>query len=248
MLHGLSVVAFGDVGAHQCPMGRLPQRLCFDREQTALHRLGVVAGRGELTAQPLEGVQAQLAEPFPIEDQPFVVPVGEQIAAEGARRGHRLVPPDVAAQHSTSQAVALADVHRHVRREAQRSADGLNDPIGGATEPPERGAQVRERVVMLDVGREDARGSRPIHRLVAHGEQRGQTLCHQRQSSGGATARKLEGSDQAQARSRCLCLFHFRLSYQHEPSPFSSGGKVPLKGRCPRAGLGSRPRGSPAPG
>jgi hypothetical protein len=76
----------------QCSVSALTQRLCGHSSKSAFYRQRVIANCGEPFAQRFEGMQPDLAEPLPLDKEPLVIPVweeilGEQLCSVGIRPG-----------------------------------------------------------------------------------------------------------------------------------------------------------------
>jgi hypothetical protein len=63
-------------------MGALPQRLSHERGETHLERLAQPARLRQPLAQHVERPEAELAEVLSLEQDPVVVPIGQEVSAE----------------------------------------------------------------------------------------------------------------------------------------------------------------------
>src|SRR5205085_10204406 len=79
---GLRLVALREVGADQDAVDRFPERLGGNRRQSHVDGLGVVVPSDQLVTERLERMQPQLAQPLPLDDDPIVVPIGQDLAGE----------------------------------------------------------------------------------------------------------------------------------------------------------------------
>ena len=81
----LGQVALGEVGVDEAGVRALPERLEGDRDDGGLDGLGVLLGGQVAAAERLERVERELAQPLPLEHDPVVVPVGQELGPERRR-------------------------------------------------------------------------------------------------------------------------------------------------------------------
>jgi hypothetical protein len=75
----LHTIALGQVDLDELALGALAERLCGQHGQAGLDRQTVPTGRRQTRGQAFEGVQPELVEPLPVDDDPLVRPVRQDL-------------------------------------------------------------------------------------------------------------------------------------------------------------------------
>src|SRR3954453_8454645 len=120
-------------------------------------------------------MQAQLADPFAVEDEPFVVPVWEQVAVEQPqlwKQRRAVLAVAGVVTYPVGRLSEHAKVEAHIRMQCARRLVGDDDRRANLTQAPQRRRQLCWRPVLLLVEPEVGRDVNALERAVVERDKR----------------------------------------------------------------------------
>ncbi len=126
---------------------RLPAE-CGEREVDGVGR--PILGESPLGGR-LDRVEAQLTQPLPLELEPLVVPVRQEVTLELLLINARLVDIVGTIEDTPRRQDELVDVDDDRPREPNVGRGRLHDRVAGLPQPPEGRAKVRARTLLVRV-------------------------------------------------------------------------------------------------
>src|SRR5207247_2398311 len=193
----LADIALCEVDAHDGAMRALAQGLAGDGGKARVERVAEAIRGGEPFAERVERTEPQLSVALALDQDPVLVPVGQEIGAE--RRGVEVERAVVrAVERTAGRRLRVPQVDLHAGAERKRVALGLDEPMTVAVEPPERGAQAGVGTFLGRVEPERPRDVRPLQRALVERHEGEHALGAHRQADGLAVADEPERAEQGQ--------------------------------------------------
>ena len=194
MARRLGEIVLGDVEGDQYAVAALAQRVERDGGQGDLDGDGVSPAPGEFARQGLQRVQAQLAQLFALGDDPVVVPARQELDPGCPGR------LDVAVNHRTPADQPpcphgeCGDIDLHLAQHEMVAVDH-HQPGAELDQPPQRGAEVAVRALVVHLGPQQA-GHRAPRQPAPHREQRHEALLAETGPQDAAVELELETAQQ----------------------------------------------------
>ena len=138
---GLVDVALGRIDLDEDPLGAFAERVVRHDRQAYLHGPAEPPFLGKSLAQALEGMQADLPEPFPLGHEPLVVPLGQELAGSRQLGKRGCVGVDRCIEEAMDQGRQLMDVDDDPVAQPDRIGRAIDEEPARLTETPERRSQ-----------------------------------------------------------------------------------------------------------
>jgi hypothetical protein len=180
LANSLTQVALGSIDADEYALCTFPERLRPDRCECRFDRLAVVAGCQQMLSERLQGMQSQLSPAVPLQHQPFVVPITEEIRRQF---GYRVRPQFTDWPHSrlieqtSGQRGPLTQVYGYSGAQAKSAAGSVYDVVARLTDPPKRRSEVGAGAPKMRIWPERLRHVCPEQWDSMESQERQETLC-----------------------------------------------------------------------
>lgn len=211
----LGAIPLGKVYRDDRAVGALAERLAPEGGEGDFHRVGVPADRDEPLGEHLRGVQAELAEPFTLEEDPVVVPVGQELTA--TERMPYVVVVDLMRRVTDPARPEdrLSNVNAHGGGQPKAAVRALDDRVAAPADPPERGTQTARGALLIGVEPEDAGDVGAADRLFVKREESENALSRRREIDGFPITAELERASEGDTDLSSLWSQH----HDRTPSP-----------------------------
>ncbi len=137
LAEGLGGVALGEVGADEGAVGAFAQGLAGDRRQAGVDGLAVAALCGQLTAEGLKGVEAELVEALALDEHPVVIPVRQEVTGQRDLRERQVVARHPLVDDAARERLRLPQVHTHIGAQPHVRRGRIDGPASGQVEAPQ---------------------------------------------------------------------------------------------------------------
>jgi hypothetical protein len=188
LAYRLGDVPLGEVDTDNRAMRTFAQRLAGYRHESDIERVPESTGSREPLAENIEGGKPKLPEPFALEHDPVLVPIGQQVTREC--RGIDVDIVRDAAEDLLRQLLHLSQVDGHVRTERELLPTHLDQPLIAPVESPERRTEVGLCPLLRTIEPQRTCDVGPLNRttvesdedddaLGAHGKAYGRPITHE---------------------------------------------------------------------
>jgi hypothetical protein len=176
----LGAVVLRQVHFDQSGTRALTQRIHPHRGEGGLSGIAIPAGDCEQSSKRLQSVQAKLPPVLGLEEDPVLIPVGQQLLREGSDcrsteiRGVEGLIGSL--QEAVGEQLCLAEVDLDAARESEVAWIYLHRIANSAVEPRESGAQAGVSAALARVGPEGTGYQQTFNRAAMDGQEGEQAL------------------------------------------------------------------------